>query len=248
MQTPTGEAYDCLCQSGETAISGGAFSGTPNNMLNATQAGPSFGASAQTWRVSCVQPTTGARVPCVAPFAVCLGGAGGAAVRIETSQCVPGTYNYAEDCTCKPNEVAVAGGAYTGTPNDMLNANQAGPSYGAPAQTWRVACVDPTGTRIPCVQSFAVCVAAPYANAVRVETAQCVEATADHAEDCTCNPDEVAISGGAYSGTPNNMLNATQAGPSYGASARTWRVACVDPTGARVACAQPFAVCASNGL
>jgi hypothetical protein len=130
----------------------------------------------------------------------------------------------------------------------MLNASQAGPSYGGSAQVWRVSCVDPTGARVACVQPFAVCLAAPYANAVRIETTNCAQATADHAEDCSCMPNEVAISGGTFTGTPSNMLNASQAGPSYGGSAQVWRVSCVDPTGARVVCGQPFAVCASSGI
>jgi hypothetical protein len=187
-------------------------------------------------------------MPCVDPFAVCLGAPASASVRVETTHCVQATADFAEDCTCSPTEVAVSGGAMSSSPNNMLNATQAGPSYGASAQTWRVACVTPAGTRTPCGAPFAVCLAAPYSNAVRVETANCVQATADLTEDCSCNANEVAISGGAFSGMPSNMLNASQAGPSYMASAQTWRVSCVDSTGNRVACVAPFAVCARTGM
>jgi hypothetical protein len=158
------------------------------------------------------------------------------------------TADHAVDCTCNPTEVAISGGTYTGIPSYMLNASQAGPSYGGAAQVWRVSCVDPSGNRVACVQPFAVCLAAPYTAAVRVETAHCSEVTTDHAVDCTCNPAEVAISGGTFSGTPGYMLNASQAGPSYGGAAQVWRVSCVDPLGDRVACVAPFAICATNGI
>jgi hypothetical protein len=187
-------------------------------------------------------------VTCVDPFAVCLGGAGSSAVRVETASCAEATVDHAVDCTCNPTEVAISGGAFSGALNDMLNASQAAASYGGSAQVWRVSCVDPTGARVVCAAPFAVCLAAPYSSAVRVETANCTEVTGDHAVDCTCNPTEVAISGGAVSGSPNNMLNASQAGPSFGESAQVWRVSCVDPTGARVACGAPFAVCAASGI
>jgi hypothetical protein len=242
-----GVATDCLCQAGEVAVSGGAFSGAMSNMLNALQAGPSYGGTAETWRVSCVQPTSGARVNCTSPFAVCLGGPGAAAVHVESScTAVPGI---AEDCVCQAGEVAISGGAFTAGLGNMLNASQVGPSYGGTAQTWRVSCVDPTGTRVSCAQPFAVCLAAPYSSAVRVETMHCAEVTADHAVDCTCNTNEVAISGGTFTAGTGNMINASQAGPSYaGGTAQTWRVSCVDPTGTRVSCAMPFAVCATSGI
>jgi hypothetical protein len=190
----------------------------------------------------------GTRVPCVDPFAVCLGGPGSASVRVETTHCAQATADQAVDCTCNPNEVAVSGGTFSGSPNNMLNASQAAASYGGSPQVWRVACVDATGARVACVAPFAVCLGAPYSSAIRVDTTHCAEATADHAEDCTCDPTEVAISGGAYAGVQSDMLNASQAGPSYGASPQVWRVSCVDPAGNRVICSTPFAVCAANGI
>jgi hypothetical protein len=60
--------------------------------------------------------------------------------------------------------------------------------------------------------------------------------------DCTCQSNEVAISGGAFAGQ-GDSINGNQQGTSYGGSLQTWRVSCVDSTGARVACADPFAVC-----
>jgi hypothetical protein len=245
--SPGGDAEDCSCGPdagvGSIAISGGTYAGSPSYMLNASQVGPSYGGSAQTWRVACVEPSTGIRTPCVDPFAVCLSNPAGAAVKVEMSNCVP-VGGHVVDCTCGAGEVAISGGAYSAQPNYMLNASQAGPSYGGSARTWRVACVDPTGTRVDCAAPFVVCIGSPYTNLIGIETANCSTGDGDTV-DCACKTG-VAISGGAYSGQPGNMLNASQAGPSYGGSAQTWRVACVDPTGNRVACAAPFAVCASG--
>jgi hypothetical protein len=87
----SGPAEDCSCAAGEVAISGGAYSGQLGNMLNASQAGPSFGGATQTWRVSCVTPTdagTSARVACGSPFAECLSGSSTSAVHVETANCV----------------------------------------------------------------------------------------------------------------------------------------------------------------
>jgi hypothetical protein len=77
---------------------------------------------------------------------------------------------------------------------------------------------------------------------IRLENSNCT-AAAGTAVDCICRANEVAISGGAYSGMLGNSLNASQFGPSYGGSTQTWRISCVDPSGNRAQCAQPFAIC-----
>jgi hypothetical protein len=238
---------DCTCATGEVAISGGAFSGGLGYMLNASQAGPSYGADSRTWRVSCVTPTDAGnnRVACASPFAVCLSGASASAVTVETANCINAS-GTASDCTCAAGEVAISGGAYTGQASYMINALQAGPSYGAAAGTWRTSCVDYAGNRVACQQPFVVCMSAAHASAVKVET-NCV-ASPGTAMDCSCAAGEVAISGGAYSGATGNMINASQAGPSYGGSAQTWRVSCVNSSGARVGCVQAFVVCATSGF
>jgi hypothetical protein len=247
--TVSGTANDCTCATGEVAISGGAYAGQTSYMLNANQAGPSYGGSGATWRVSCVTPTSGTRVGCSQPFSVCLGGASASAVHVETTNCTAFSTTAAyNDCTCTgAGEVAISGGAYSGQTSYMLNALQAGLSYGAAAATWRVSCSDTAGNRVACSQPYVVCMAAPYASSVHVETGACNSNVAGVATDCTCAAGEVAISGGAYSGG-GNMLNASQAGPSYGASAQTWRVSCVNPSGTRVTCVAPFAVCAASGF
>ena len=207
------------------------------------------------WRVSCVEPSSGTRIPCSSPFVVCLGGESQAALTIETTNCAQVTSDDAGDiaseCTCPPTEVAISGGTYTGNPDDMISLTQVGPSFGGSAQVWRVACSSPGGSAIACQFPFAVCVGAPYAAAARVETANCAQVTSDDAgvaEECTCQPTEVAIAGGASAGTPSNMLSGSQAGTSFGGSAKLWRVSCVNGAGTPVACSQPFAVCAGSGI
>jgi hypothetical protein len=232
------DLVDCTCDADEVAVSGGAYSGSTGNRLNASQAGPSFGASWRVWRSSCVDGT-GTRVACSQPFAVCAPNARVPSVRIETETCATG-FDSQVDCTCASNEVAISGGAYSGTPSNMLNASQAGPTGGASPRVWRTSCVNPLGGRVPCKQPFAICVDAT--TTPRIATDRCVPGDSDLV-DCSCAPTEVAIGGGAYSGAPGNMLNASQAGPSMGGSPQSWRMSCVDLTGQRVACASPFAVC-----
>jgi hypothetical protein len=122
-------------------------------------------------------------------------------------------------------EVAISGGTYAAAPTNMVNALQVGPSFGESTPIWRVATVMPGGTRVEPAMPFAVCLGAAYSSAIRVETSNCVQATANLAVDCTCDPNEIAIAGGAYSDDPSYALNASQAGPSFGESAQVWRVA-----------------------
>jgi hypothetical protein len=154
------------------------------------------------------------------------------------------------ECTCQSNEVAIAGGANSGAPSFSYHALLAGPAYGVSPQVWRVDCLDSAGVPTGCLQPFAVCLANPYAASARVETSNCVQvgSAGNLATECTCRSNEVALAGGANAGSASNSLNSTQAGVTYGASAQTWRVACVDSTGANVACTQSFAVCASSGI
>jgi hypothetical protein len=210
-------------------------------MLNALQTGPSYGEGANVWRVACVASSTGTRVSCNAPFATCLAPSSGDTIAVDTTDCAQATTDFAVDCTCPVGQVAISGGAYSSQPGDMLNASQAGPSFGESAQVWRVACVDPTGTRVPCSQPFAVCLSAASASSARIETASCT--TGSLGVDCTCAANEVAVAGGAYASAPYDMLETSQAGPAFGDSPRTWRLACVNPSGTAVTCSQPFAVC-----
>jgi hypothetical protein len=61
----------CTCPDGEIAISGGAFAGSTSSMLNSSQAGPAFGGSLSTWRLSCVTPG-GSPTECEDAFAICV--------------------------------------------------------------------------------------------------------------------------------------------------------------------------------
>jgi hypothetical protein len=159
-ENPFDHTVDCTCAPGETAISGGAYSGGTSTGLNASQAAASFQGSPRTWRLACVD-RTGARAHCVQPFAVCMKAPLASNVRISTS-CYQTTTDLTVDCFCNDNEHAISGGAYSGARGNignMLNASQAGPSYqsGSGAQMWRLACVDPSGARVACVSPFAVC-------------------------------------------------------------------------------------------
>jgi hypothetical protein len=64
------DVSDCTCPNNSVPIGGGAAAGGQANVLNASQALPA--ASPTFWRTACANTTTGARVTCVAPFAVCL--------------------------------------------------------------------------------------------------------------------------------------------------------------------------------
>jgi hypothetical protein len=86
------------------------------------------------------------------------------------------------------------------------------------------------------------------AAALRVETINCSTDNTYVISDCTCAPNEIAISGGAYAGSGGvgtNWLTEDRNGLSAGSTANVWRVACVSSTSKkRVACNYPFAVCA----
>jgi hypothetical protein len=64
------DVSDCTCPNNSVPVGGGAAAGGDANVLNASQALPA--ASPTFWRTACANTTTGARVTCVAPFAVCL--------------------------------------------------------------------------------------------------------------------------------------------------------------------------------
>jgi hypothetical protein len=144
---------DCSCNSGWVAISGGAYSGSLSSSLNATQSGPSYGASAQTWRTSCVD-ATGARVACQQPFAVCVREVAGPNF-ISTNCQQQADLSYNCDCGIAPG-IAVSGGAYAGL-SGMLNASEAGPQVNLGSRYWHVSCVDRDGVAQACQQPFAVC-------------------------------------------------------------------------------------------
>jgi hypothetical protein len=235
-----GGATDCDCGPGGAAISGGAFSGSATDWLNASQAGPSYGASPQTWRVSCVDSASGNRTQCGGAFAVCVPLVAGF-YRIST-QCK--TSASVSDCTCYNEETAVSGGAYASGVSNALNASQSGPSYGASPQTWRTACADPRGNRVACTDPFAVCVSAG-----RFETetptagsTPCLQQS-DLSWDCGCPNNLQAVSGGAFGGLLTGRINASQAGPLVNFGTQWWHMSCTDRAGAAVSCVQPFAVC-----
>jgi hypothetical protein len=155
-QTTSDLAATCTCPAGSVAISGGGFSGNQSNLLDSLQVGPALGESAQIWRVGTDQPNGTAVAP-TQPFAVCLGSPYASAVRVETSSCATVNGGAGVECTCGPNEVAIAGGASAGAPGNMLNSNLAGPILGGSPQAWRVACVNPSGDPVSCATPFAVC-------------------------------------------------------------------------------------------
>lgn len=238
-----GGATDCDCGVGKAAISGGAFSGSATDWLNASQAGPSYGASQQMWRVSCVDSASGNRTQCGGAFAVCVPWAVDF-YRIST-QC--STSALVSDCTCDKGETAVSGGAFAGGASNALVASQSGPSYGASAQTWRTACTDPRGNRVACTDPFAVCVAALPGLGFETETptagsTPCLQQS-DLSWDCGCPNNLQAVSGGAFAGLLSGRFNASQAGPLVGFGTEWWHVSCTDRAGAAVSCVQPFAVC-----
>jgi hypothetical protein len=121
--------------------------------LNASQAGPSYGASPQTWRSSCVD-SFGLRVACEQPFAVC----GAIAPYTISTQCFQ-LPDLSWDCDCGDGGRAISGGAYAG-PLAMLNASEAGPQFNFGKQWWHVSCSNRTGAAVSCEQPFAVC--APF--------------------------------------------------------------------------------------
>jgi hypothetical protein len=79
-------------------------------------------------------------------------------------------------------------------------------------------------------------------DSVRIETTSCVQVDlgGGPATRCTCGANEVAISGGAYSGSPGNMLNDSL---NLGGTGQVWEVSCVNPSGTRVTCSMPSAMC-----
>jgi hypothetical protein len=84
--------------------------------------------------------------------------------------------------------------------------------------------------------------------AIRIETTNCQYPTPVGlypATDCTCNANEVAISGGAYAGQTTYKLSQSVQGVNVGLNLQVWRVSCVDDAspGNAVQCAVPFAVC-----
>jgi hypothetical protein len=90
--------------------------------------------------------------------------------------------------------------------------------------------------------AFASAVAA---GSVRVETTNCTPmypGTAAPTTDCSCNANEIAIGGGAWSGAVTGTLNESRNLGSSGQAATTWRVSCIQ-NGARTLCSEPFAIC-----
>jgi hypothetical protein len=60
---------------------------------------------------------------------------------------------------------------------------------------------------------------------------------------CTCAPNEVAISGGAYAGAWTYDIDTSVSDGVTGSSAREWQLGCHDSGGNPQGCANPFAVC-----
>ena len=78
-------------------------------------------------------------------------------VRQETSSCSlePGSA-MATDCVCRADEVAISGGACAGLfsldPPGRLSVSER-----VDSRTWRVGCQNGSGSTVPCVNPFVVC-------------------------------------------------------------------------------------------
>lgn len=71
----------------------------------------------------------------------------------------------------------------------------------------------------------------------------CPYPAGDNHGDCTCNSDEVVVSGGAY-GKVTHGNERTSLRESWPITQRTWRVACVNEYGRRADCADFAILCA----
>lgn len=131
------------------------------------------------------------------------------------------------------------------TATNATHATTAGTATNATNATNATSATNATNATHATSADSAATATAVASTSVRIEKTNCAYFGSGTTEgvDCTCQVGEVAIGGGAYSGAPGYSLNASMNGAAFGGSSRIWRSTCVNASGTRVVCSQPFAVC-----
>jgi hypothetical protein len=84
------------------------------------------------------------------------GSIGSTMIAYRSANCVYSSLGGLTDCACNADEYAIGGGAYAGLGRSVAESRSVFPESGD-QRTWRLACMDIAGLRVPCQNTHAVC-------------------------------------------------------------------------------------------